>query len=1298
MAVRFILGRAGSGKSHYALESIRQQLLIEPQGHPLLLLVPEQASFQAEYALVTTPGLSGIMRAQALSFRRLAYRIMQEVGGTIRTPINDTGKTMFLYKILHQYRDKLRFLHHAMDQTGFIANINELFNEFKRYSLTPAMLHTYCDRQLHRTDEMSPLLVDKLHDLALIYEAFETGLRETYIDAEEYLDILTYQLPDSHYIQEAQVWVDGFYGFTPQEFQVLSQLMVHAREVTITLCIDREYQATDQPDELDLFHPTARTLIQLQKIVKELAIDQLPTIHLPLQGEVLPRFSHQPSLAHLEQHYESRTVWRQVHAETIHNDIMQTEAESPVTTQNDSAHTKKAHMEEANADNSNVTAAHEEKPPAISIHAAVHRRAEIEGVAREMIRLAREEGYRWRDMAVMVRDTAQYEDELSACFTEHDIPYFFDQKRHVTDHPLIEFIRSALEIVQFNWQYDHVFRCVKTDFLLPLDDRSQTHENDESIETIEANESNDSIEAINSIDSINSIEASEATNLMKATDSMDSMDSIDSIDAIDSSDSIDSIGAMDTLDDVARLTRSSMDELENYVLAFGIRGRERWSDDKPWPYTRLTSLEDEERDMTAEQSAYLQRIHEARMAVVTPLLKFQQRMEKADHVQEQITALFKLLEDVHAAERLELWSSQAIDAGHPERAREHTQIWGMVMDTFDQMVEVIGDGETTIEMFTSLLETGLENITLGLVPPAIDQVLIGHVDRTRSAQVKFCFVLGVNDGVLPQKGLEDGILAEQERELLLASGLELAPGSRRRMLDEQFLIYTVLTRASEHLWLSYPLADDEGKAMLPSEIIRRVRTMFPRLQTNILFNEPLSVHEMQLQHKYIAHPERAMSYLITQLREWRQGVEIAPLWWDVYNWLCQQDHYSQKLERTMHGLFYRNQEPPLSERTRRELYGQQLQASISRMEQYVSCPFAQFISYGLRLRERREYRLEAPDIGQLFHASLSWIAKYLQRENVQWGDLSPKQCDHLAKAAIDEFTPRMQNQILLSSKRYHYIARKLQRIIGRAVTVLSEHARRGAFIPAGIELSFGAKGTLPPLSFTLDNGVQMDIIGRIDRVDRAESEQGVLLRVVDYKSSQTQLSLSDVYYGLSLQVLTYLDVVVTHAERWLGKKGIPAGVLYFHVHQPLLQVDNRPEQAEVERDLFQQFKMRGLLLADQDVIQQMDQTLQSGYSDMLPVGLRRDGGFYANSSVADERQWQLLRQYVRQTIRDIGTGITDGRVDIHPYRKGQHVACTFCAYKPICQFDQQHEDNAYNHLTNMNKETAWEWMQKEGER
>jgi ATP-dependent helicase/nuclease subunit B len=607
----------------------------------------------------------------------------------------------------------------------------------------------------------------------------------------------------------------------------------------------------------------------------------------------------------------------------------------------------------------------------------------------------------------------------------------------------------------------------------------------------------------------------------------------------------------------------------------------------------------------------------------------------------------------------------------------------------------MGDEPINLDSFAGMIESGLESLRMGLVPPALDQVLIGSMDRTRSPQIRYAFVLGANDGVMPQAMDEDGVLAESEREWLTDAGLELAPGSRRKLLDERFILYTALTVPSRKLWLSYPMADQEGKTMLPSEIVKQILGWFPGLKLQSLALEPEHTDaggpRREPHEAFLAHPDRAMSHLVVQLREWRKGLPILDLWWETYNWFTARTEWAGKLARMVGSLFYINQESPIRPETSLLLYGDRLHTSVSRMEMFAACPFSHFAAYGLRLNERPVYRLESPDIGQLFHASLKLITEELIQEGVWWSELGQKECEAKASSVVDRLAPSLAGEILLSSKRFGYIARKLKQIVGRAAVVLSEHARRGKFVPIGLELGFGPGQTLPPLTFQLPNGVRMEVVGRIDRVDRADSDQGILLRVIDYKSSIHALRMEEVYHGLALQMLTYLDVVVRNAGEWLGQASKPAGVLYFHVHNPILTGKGPLSEQEAEDALFKRFKMKGLVSADPETVQLMDEGLagKGGRSAVIPVGLKGSGEFYKGSSVVTEQQWTALRGHARHKITEIGTELTKGRVEIAPYKMGDRTPCTYCSYKTICQFDHTQTGNDYRVLRAVDAEELW---------
>ncbi|WP_068784911.1 helicase-exonuclease AddAB subunit AddB [Paenibacillus phocaensis] len=1175
MSLRFIIGRSGSGKTSLILDRVTAALREDPTGPPLIILTPEQGTFQIEQRIATAPGLRGTVRTQVLGFRRLALRVMQETGGAALVPIDDEGKKMLLYKLMRRRKDKLKLFGHGGDQLGLIDRIAGLYTEMKKYNVDFQALPEHY-RLLEQTDGESPLLKDKMHDLSLLFAEFDEELSRLYIDNEDHVVKLAQGAAESAYLRGAEIWIDGFHTFTPQEYTAILALLKAAANVTVSLTMDRIYGDGTLPHELNLFHTPASAFLKLNQLALEAGVEVQPAE--VLDARPFPRFQESETLSYLESAYERRIPWPQ--------------AQPP-----------------------------RDLEQALSLHRAASRRAEVEGAAREMVRLAREEGVRWRDMALLVRNLGDYEELLAPTMEAYGIPYFLDQKTSMLYHPMIEFIRAALDVVLGFWKYEDVFRCVKSEFLLPLD---------------------------------------------------------------------------------GSLTREHMDLLENYALASGITGY-RWFDGRPWKSAPSLSLEQDGGQTAASAKAQeqLQLLERCRAAVAGPLSAFEKEIRKAKNAADRCAAVYQLLENVEAAQHLDVLAHRMVCEGKPRQAMEHRQLWGAVLDVLDQIVEMMGDEPLELELFAGILETGLKELKVALVPPSLDQVLIGSTERTRSGQVKHLFLLGINEGIMPANLQEEGVLSELERQRLAELGLELAPGLARKLLDERFLVYEALSGASRSLWLSYPAADGEGGALLPSEVIRHVKRIFPGLREHTLALSPgpasddVDDDQAAAQLEFVSRPGPALHVLIGQLRRWKSGEPISPLWWRVLEWYKSQPEWEGKASHLLTSLDYRNRVRGLTPATSRRLYGKRLRTSVSRMEQFSACPFAHFASHGLKLKERQLYRLQAPDIGQLFHAALSQMALSFQAQNRSWGSLSPEEAIQAANSAVDELAPKLQGEILLSSKRYGYISRKLKAIVGRASLILGEQARRGSFEPVGLELDFGPGRALPPLTFELPNGCVMEIVGRIDRVDMAEGEQGLLLRVIDYKSSQTDLKLHEVYYGLSLQMLTYLDVLLSSAEAWLGQPAIPAGTLYFHVHNPLLQSSNGMSAEQAQQELLKRFKMKGLLLADRDVIAKMDARLEKGYSEIIPVAIKADGGFYSSASVATPEQWDTLLGSVRRTITEIGTRITDGDVQIAPYRLGMETACTFCPYKPVCRFEESLEGNSYHHLGKPGKNEIWQLLGQE---
>ncbi|WP_077703070.1 helicase-exonuclease AddAB subunit AddB [Virgibacillus dokdonensis] len=1160
MSLRFITGRVGTGKSGRIFDEIKEKLLDQPQGSAIFYLVPDQMTFQQEYNLFKDKEIRGSIRAQVVSFSRLAWRVLQETGGGNKPFISTIGMQMMLRKIMEEKQGEWHVFQHAMEKHGFIEQLETMITEFKRYAITPELLQAkmeHMNSYVHKkTGEES--LLHKLEDLLYIYEKLLLSLQGKYIDGEDQLQILADKIAHSRLLENAEIYIDGFYRFTPTELIVIQALLKKCKQVTVALTVDKPEE--EPTSEVDLFYQTKETFHVLKQLAASIDVTVEETIKLaPTYG----RFRNRPYFAHLEQYFDHR----------------------PAPTY--------------------------EQPVPIQIAEAVHPRAEVEGAAQQIIHLVRDEGYRYQDMAIFIRQTDMYHDLIATIFHDYDIPVFIDEKRTMLNHPLMEFIRSALDVVEGNWRYDAVFRLLKTDFV-SISDKEYP------------------------------------------------------------------------------LTADAIDELENYVLEYGVRSRTSWFSEKDWIFQRFRGF-DQMSQTDTERETQL-RINRYRKQVIKAFEGFDTQLREAETVKEKCVCLYRLLEELQVPTKLEQLRAEYDEQAEIEKGREQEQVWDAVIQLLDEMVEMVGEETMSLSVFRKTLEAGLETLKFAHVPPSIDHVIVGSIDRSRISDIRCAFLLGVNEGIWPLKPSADGLINEQERNLLADHGVQLAETSKRQLLDDWFYMYVSFTVASDQLWISYPLSDEEGNTKMPSQLIKRIENLFPSCCEHQLLQEPDELLEAD---RFVTTPHKTRAALTAQLARYRKGYPIKPIWWHVLNWYIMQEKKNGTTYRILQSLYYQNKPSNLSAETVEQLYPKQIKASVSRLETYYRCSYQHFAKYSLGLEERRTYKLDAPDIGQLFHEALKTITVWIQQGDKEFSQLTQSDAASYAHQAVTKLSPILQHQILHSSNRYQYIQQKLEEVIARATYVLSEQARRSHFSPVGLELGFGNDQDLPPLTVPLQNGFELMLRGRIDRVDKAVKDDELFLRIIDYKSSAKELNLLEVYYGLALQMLAYLDVVITHSEQWLGVKATPAGILYFHVHNPMITGQDKLDDATIEKELFKKYKMQGLLLADEDIAKLMDQALESGASQIIPAAIKKNGGFYSYSKVADERTMKHLQQHVHQLMTQAGIDMTHGAIDLNPYYYKQQNACTHCPFQSVCQFDPTISTNNYRKLADMKQDEILKRMQVE---
>lgn len=1114
MKIRFILGRAGAGKTHRVLDEIEYRLK-EKSNHKLILLVPEQFTLQAEADLIFKKNLEGIMRVEVLSFQRLGYKVLNEMGGIKKTAINELGKIMVLRKLFEENTKTLTIFNKASRQDGFLSSFCQLISELKRDDIPMEIIEEKAE-----TITQDNILKRKLKDISLIYSKFNEYMEGKYTDDEDKMNLVIEKLDDSIYFDGAEIWVDGFNSFSALEYKILEKLMLKSKKLNISLTLDIKNSR-----DYSLFKPTENTYERLRSIAQRNGVEERKTM---LDNNSMYK---NPEIWHLE---------KELFAYPYNK--------------------------------------YEKRTERVKVFYSMNQYTEIENVAAQIVSLARDKRYRWRDISVVCNLIDGYAPTIKRVFSEYGIPYFIDEKRSIMNNPIVKFIISCLEIISRNFRYEDVFKFIKTGF--------------------------------------------------------------------------------------SDLNKGEYERLENYVLRFGIMGN-KWLDDFIY----------EEED--------LENINAIRRKFVENFAIFKRKIKAKTSIENLTKYLFEFLTDMKIEEKLNILIDKQKERGYFELVNENTQIWNIVMEVLDQLVEILGDKKVTISEYVKILESGLSEYQVGIIPPTMDQVLVGSLDRSRSHDIKSLFIVGVNDGILPSSVEEGGLLLDEEKDEMKAIGIDISSNSETKACEEEFSVYTSFSKPSEYLFVSYALGDSEGKTLRPSMIIDRLKKIYSNLTINsdIMKNEET---ELDL----IATPVSTFKYLIENLRLNLDGNKIREMWWDVYNWYYKKENWNEKLRLVIEGLFHNNQQERIDEEYSRQIYQLPFRSSISRLERYVNCPYSHFVKYGLAPEERKIHEIKSPDIGMLFHNSIEEFSKELSLENLSWNELDRSKSDEIVEKVLDNMIDEFQHGLLLSTHRYKYMVNRLKRISKRALWTITEHIRKGDFVPMQHEVSFGdgPNSKIPPIIINLPNGEEIRLEGRIDRVDILEGENGSFVKIIDYKSGNKAFSLSDAYYGLQIQLLVYTDAIISNGDKLIKNDIYPAGVFYFRIDDPMIESDEEDLEL-IEREIAKKLRLDGIILKDINIVKAIDKDIEeTSSSSIIPVSINKDGSFSKNSSVLDKEDLDMLIKHVKGLISEIAEEILKGKIKIEPCKTDKYVSCAYCEFSTICQFETSFEDNNYRNIKKLKDE------------
>lgn len=702
---------------------------------------------------------------------------------------------------------------------------------------------------------------------------------------------------------------------------------------------------------------------------------------------------------------------------------------------------------------------------------------------------------------------------------------------------------------------------------------------------------------------------------------------------------------------LAGFTYEEIDELENYVIGLGIKGYKHWQE--KWT-RKLRGMAQEDLD---KMNHYRRQLVEKVDGLIYVLR--QRRKTVADITRAIYEFMVQENLQVRLAEQEELFKAK----GELALAREYAQIYRIVIELFDKFVELLGDEQVSLSEYCKLLDAGLEEARVGVIPPEVDQVVIGDMQRTRLKDIKALLFAGANDVYLPGALLRTGLLSELDREKFAREKLTLSAGGKEKTYVQKFYLYLNLTKPSEKLDIYYSKVSADGKSVRPSYLIQELQKLFPKLKVR---DEERYLKEQELTENI------GFDRMIREFVQKRHETDGA--WCELYNWYKKNPKWQEKVERFLEAGYYRKPLDALTEEAAKRLYGEEFETSITRMERFAVCAFSHFLTYGLGLREREEYDFQAADLGNVCHRALERFSYKVEREAGDWLKLTEEKRKQYVEESVEEAIADYGNSILYSSSRNAYLIVRMKQMLEKTVWALTKQLAAGDFKPAAYELRFAN--------------------GKIDRVDTCEDGDCVYVKVIDYKTGSKSFDVTALYHGLQLQLMVYMDAALQLEQKKHPEKEIlPAGVFYYRIQDPLI---DRPKEGEEQESILKELKPDGMISLEKEVLEHLDHCMV-GESSVIPVKYNKNGSLSKSSKAASAQDFYLMMKYAVNKVEEIRQKILSGDVKVNPYRRGTETSCDYCSYRQICGFDTKMEGYRYREIEAMSVDKVIQAMKGEGQ-
>lgn len=1083
--LRLVTGSSKSGKTEY-LRNYLSALATDGE-NKLLMIVPDQQSFETERAFLELLGPKKSMNVMVLGFSRLCDYVFELTGCTPSSVADESVKALIMSMALEDTSDFMKVYSDKALSPQLLKTMLDLRRELLGNCIKANTLS-----EIKCTD--NDLLNDKLNDVNLVISAYEAILAKSFDDPDGELSIACDLLSEYRLFTDYTVCVDSYLSFTQQELDVLRLLMIQSKEILISLSDDNRC-ADDS-----IFEISRNTASRLRAIAKESDVKVGSSVYCDYKE------------------YFNNSVLSQIEDKVFRENI---------------------------SDSCDLLS---DVDSCLSIYSAKDVYDEADFVSRNIRRLIIEDGYSYKDIAVVCRNITPYSGILDAVLSRYDIPYFMDVSGYIHSKPLVKFI-------------DACFQCIITSF---------------------------------SKDSVLSVLKAGLTNADPV--------------------------------DVALF--------ENYIFTWNISGRGFYCEFTANP----RGFSD---DFRSDDMFELTKVENLRKYIIDPLCRFKENIKDAT-VETICRELYCLLLTLSVDKKVIHLCDEYDSMGYHQLSEEQTRLWQVLTDTLDRFVLVAGQRKFTPKRFLELLNIQFAAQDMAFIPRAVDQVTVGDIERLRLTDKKIVFVIGAVDGEFPKVYGESGLFTSPERNILTQLGVLTDTSVGTWVLREEYLCYYALTSASDKLFVSYPSATLTGTTHLPSKIVSELKRLYPHL-TESLFSEVDSLDKLwSAKPSFSVYASRAGSAdMITSALD------------KYYSSNSDFSSCANALKRAIDRRPF-----VISDKTNaQKLFGKDMNLSASQVEKYHLCRFQYFCNYGLRVRERRAAEMDSMEYGSFVHFILEhFICKYSKEEMCS---LSSAEISQQIDVLMSDYAKLYFGGTQDKSERFMYLFSRVSSSVNKLIKHLIEELTQSSFSPAAFELDIGKD--IPAYELVLPTGQKVTIKGKVDRADILKKNGKVYIRIVDYKTGSKIFNLSDVMYGLNLQMLIYLSALTKDSKEKFGTDIIPAGVLYMPAAVPVINMAFSDTFEKLEKERNKKLRMSGIILGDLDVIGAMERDMAGVYIPVSSKGEKISG----TDNLASLEEFGAIFSKIDKFVTEMVCELSKGNIQATP-AKYSYDACEYCPYISVC--------------------------------